>query len=72
MMPNGPGRPGKGKSLRDILKDIGETDEQLLSHPVYTQAHSDGYEKGYADAMENHRQLSAALHNVYRIDRFGE
>jgi hypothetical protein len=72
MIPNGPGRPGKGKSLRDILKDIGETDEQLLSHPVYTQAHADGYQAGYQAAMENHRQLTAALAATYRIDRYGE
>ena len=67
-----PGRPGQGKSLREMLKDIGETDKQLLSHPIYIQGHTDGYDKGYADAVENHRQLTAALAATYRIDRYGE
>ena len=68
----GPGRPRHGKSIRQILEDIGETDEQLLSHPIYAQAHADGYDKGYAAAVENHRQLTAALAATYRIDRFGD
>jgi flagellar biosynthesis/type III secretory pathway protein FliH len=68
----GPGRPGQGKSIRQILEDIGETDEQLLANPIYAQAHADGYEAGYQAAMENHRQLTAALAATYRIDRFGE
>jgi hypothetical protein len=64
----GPPRPGQGKSIRQILKDCEESDEQLKANPLWQQ----GFEDGYAEAMENHRQLSAALHNVYRIDRFGE
>ena len=68
----GPGRPGQGKSIKQILKDIGETEDQLLSHPIYAQGHTDGYDKGYAAAIENHRQLTAALAATYRIDRYGE
>jgi hypothetical protein len=64
----GPGRPGQGKSIRQILEDIGETDEQLLSNPLFKE----GYQAGYQAAMENHRQLTAALAATYRIDRFGE
>lgn len=64
----GPPIPGRGKNLRQILKDCEESDEQLKANPLWKQ----GFEDGYAEAMENHRQLSAALHNVYRIDRFGE
>ena len=64
----GPGRPGQGKSIRQILNECEESDEQLKANPLWKQ----GFEDGYAEAMENHRQLSAALHNVYRIDRFGE
>jgi hypothetical protein len=64
----GPGRPGQGKSIRQILKECNENDEQLKANPLWQQ----GFEDGYKEAMENQRQLSAALHNVYRIDRFGE
>ena len=64
----GPGRPGQGKSIRQILKDIGEPDEKLLNDERYVE----GYSDGYAAAIENHRQLTAALAATYRIDRFGE
>jgi hypothetical protein len=68
MIQFGPGRPGQGKSIRQILKECEENDDQLKANPLWQQ----GFEDGYAAAIENHRQLSAALHNVYRIDRFGE
>jgi hypothetical protein len=68
MIPFGPGRPGQGKKLRDILKELNETDEEMKASPLWQQ----GYEDGYTAAMENHRQLSAALAATYRIDRFGE
>ena len=64
----GPGRPGQGKSIRQILKEIDESDEQLLANPLYKQGYTDGYEA----AIENHRQLTAALAATYRIDRYGE
>lgn len=64
----GPGRPGQGKSLREMLKELNETDEEMMSNPLWKQ----GYEDGYQAAMENHRQLTAALAATYRIDRFGE
>jgi hypothetical protein len=57
--------PGKGKSLRAMLKELGEPDEKLLNDERYVE----GYSDGYAAAIENHRQLSAALAAVYRIDR---
>lgn len=63
-----PGRPGKGKSLRAMLKELGEPDEKLLNDERYVE----GYSDGYAAAIENHRQLTAALAATYRIDRFGE
>ena len=68
MTPFGPGRPGQGKSLKQMLKDLGEPDEKLLNDLRYKE----GYSDGYAAAIENHRQLSAALAATYRIDRFGE
>ena len=64
----GPDRPGKGKSLRAMLKELGEPDEKLLNDERYVE----GYSDGYAAAIENHRQLTAALAATYRIDRFGE
>ena len=64
----GPGRPGKGKSLREMLKDLNETDEERMSNPLWKQ----GFEDGYQAAMEHNRQLTAALAATYRIDRFGE
>jgi len=68
MTPFDPGRPGQGKKLRDILKELNETDEEMKANPLWQQ----GYEDGYNAAMEHHRQLSAALAATYRIDRFGE
>lgn len=68
MIPFGPGRPGQGKNIKQMLKELGEPDEKLLNDERYKE----GYEDGYAAAMENHRQLSAALAATYRIDRFGE
>jgi flagellar biosynthesis/type III secretory pathway protein FliH len=68
----GPGRPGQGKSIRQILKDIEESDEQLLANPLFKEGYTEGYEAGYQAATENHRQLTAALAATYRIDRFGE
>jgi hypothetical protein len=64
----GPGRSGQGKSIKQILKDIGEPDEKLLNDVRYKE----GYSDGYAAATENHRQLTAALAATYRIDRFGQ
>lgn len=68
----GLGRPGQGKSIRQILENIGENDEQLLDNPLYKEGYTEGYEAGYQAATENHRQLTAALAATYRIDRFGE
>ena len=68
----GPAGPGKGKSLRELLTELGEPEDQLLSHPIYAEGHTAGYDRGYADALENHRQLTAALAATYRIDRFRE
>ena len=64
----GPGRPGQGKSIKQILKELGEPAEKLLNDDRYKE----GYSDGYAAAIENHRQLTAALAATYRIDRFGE
>jgi hypothetical protein len=71
MTPFGP-RPGQGKSIKQMLKELGEPEDQLLSHPIYAEGHAAGYDKGYAAAIENHRQLTAALASVYRIDRYGQ
>jgi|LakMenEpi03Aug12_release.lakeMendotaPanAssembly.Ray.scaffolds.fasta_scaffold177249_2 hypothetical protein len=65
-------RPGQGKSIKQMLKELGEPEDQLLSHPIYSEGHAAGFSKGYAEALENHRQLTAALAAVYRIDRYGQ
>ncbi len=57
-----------GKSLRQLLEEINESDEEMKASPMWQQ----GFEDGYQAAMENHRQLTAALAATYRIDRFGE
>lgn len=64
----GPFPPGGQGSLRKMLKELGEPDEKLLNDERYVE----GYSDGYAAAIENHRQLTAALAATYRIDRFGE
>lgn len=64
----GPGRPGTPKNIRQILKELDESDEELKANPLWQQ----GFEDGYKAAIENHRQLTAALAATYRIDRFGE
>jgi hypothetical protein len=64
----GPAGPGQGKKLRDILKELNETDEEMKASPLWQQ----GFEDGYTAAQENHRQLTAALAATYRIDRFRE
>ncbi len=68
MTPFIPGRNGHGKSIKQILKDLGEPNEKLLNDERYKEGYSDGYEA----AIENHRQLTAALAATYRINRFGE
>lgn len=60
--------PGGRGSLRKMLEGLDEDQKQLENHPIFRE----GYDKGYADALENHRQLTAALAATYRIDRFGE
>lgn len=57
-----------GKNLRQLLEEINESDEEMKANPIWQQ----GFEDGYQAAMENHRQLTAALAATYRIDRFGE
>ena len=68
MTPFGPGRNTHGKSIKQILKDLGEPNDKLLNDERYKEGYSDGYEA----AIENHRQLTAALAATYRIDRFRE
>lgn len=68
MTPFGPAGPGKGKSLRELLTELGEPNEKLLNDERYKE----GFEDGYTAAQENHRQLTAALAATYRISRFGE
>lgn len=68
MTPFGPGRSAQGRSIKQILRDLGEPDEKLLNDERYKE----GFEDGYTAAQENHRQLTAALAATYRIDRFGE
>ncbi len=67
MTPFGP-RPGQGKSIKQMLKELGEPNDKLLNDERYKEGYSDGYEA----AVENHRQLTAALAATYRIDRFRE
>ncbi len=57
-----------GKNLRQLLQELDESDEEMKANPCWQQ----GFEDGYEAAVENHRQLTAALAAVYRIDRFGE
>jgi hypothetical protein len=61
----GPGRSGQGKSLRQILDDIDESDEEMLSSPLYQQ----GFEDGRAKAETDYRKLLEAMSAVYKIGR---
>ena len=56
--PNG----GRG-SLRKMLEDINEEQNQLEEHPIFRE----GFDKGYETAQENYRKLHTALSAVYNI-----
>jgi hypothetical protein len=64
--------PGGRGRLRALLASIGEdAEERLTDDPRYKEGHDDGYEAGYAAAQANHRQLTKAIADVYRIETKG-
>jgi hypothetical protein len=64
--------PGGRGRLRALLASIGENaEERLTEDPRYKEGHDDGYDAGYAAAQANHRQLTKAIADVYRIETKG-
>ena len=64
--------PGGRGRLRALLASIGEdAEERLTNDPRYKEGFDDGYEAGYAAAQANHRQLTKAIADVYRIEAKG-
>lgn len=58
--------PGGHGKLRALLAQLGEDQEQLNNDPRYKE----GYDDGYAAALANHKRLTRAIANVYRIDEW--
>ena len=58
---------GRGK-LRALLEGLKEDQDKLDNHPIYKE----GYDDGYAAAQANHRRLTKAIADVYRIEARGD
>jgi len=58
---------GSGR-LRELLDSLNEDQAKLNTHPIYKE----GYDDGYRAAQENHKRLTRAIANVYRIDDVNE
>jgi hypothetical protein len=58
---------GSGR-LRALLDSLNEDQSKLNTHPIYKE----GYDDGYRAAQENHKRLTRAIANVYRIDDVNE
>jgi hypothetical protein len=54
---------GSGR-LRALLDSLNEDQGKLNNHPLYRE----GFDDGYRAAQENHKRLTRAIANVYRID----
>ena len=64
--------PGGRGRLRALLASIGENaEERLTDDPRYKEGFDEGFEAGYAAAQANHRQLTKAIADVYRIEAKG-
>ena len=62
---------GRGR-LRALLASIGEdAEERLTDDPRYKEGFDEGFDAGYASAQANHRQLTKAIADVYRIEAKG-
>jgi len=56
---------GNGR-LRALLDSLNEDQTKLNNHPLYKE----GWDDGYRAAQENHKRLTRAIANVYRIDEW--
>jgi hypothetical protein len=59
--------PGGRGRLRALLEKLGEDQEQLNKDPRYAE----GFDDGYAAAQANHRRLTRAIADVYRLPQWG-